>query len=39
MLVSGVLMVATMACAVITYSLVVTLWVMRSAADLVGIGR
>jgi len=28
-----------LACAVITYSLVVTLWVMRSAADLAGIGR
>jgi hypothetical protein len=24
---------------IITYSLVVTVWVMRSAADLVGIGR
>ncbi len=27
------------ACVIITYSLVVTVWVMRSAADLVGIGR
>jgi hypothetical protein len=28
-----------LACAIITYSLVVTLWVMRSAANLAGIGR
>jgi hypothetical protein len=27
------------ACVIITYSLVVTVWVMRSAADLAGIGR
>jgi hypothetical protein len=28
-----------LACSVITYSLIVTLWVMRSAAGLAGIGR
>ncbi|MDX6544938.1 MAG: hypothetical protein QOG02_712, partial [Gaiellales bacterium] len=28
-----------LACSVITYSLIVTLWVMRSAASLAGIGR
>jgi hypothetical protein len=27
------------ACVIITYSLIVTVWVMRSAADLAGIGR